>query len=147
MENWPVSDDKWFTYYENVNGKKRLSRLEAFYDHHEGLKKVIEGKVGKAVGDLIEEEAVIYKEKINFKYPGGTGYTAHQDGPAGYFPYFCAYPCRCYDSRKQMLAVGGWGLESASLSSTRRERIYKGRNCAWIEMGSRDLWCRHCGHV
>ena len=50
IENWPVSDDKWFntlcgsTHYENVNGKKRLSRLEAFYEHHEGFKKVIKGK-------------------------------------------------------------------------------------------------------
>ena len=80
IEKWPVSDDKWFTYYENVNGKKRLSRLEAFYEHHEGFKKVIEGKIGKAVGDLLEEEAVVYKDKINFKYPGGIGYIAHQDG-------------------------------------------------------------------
>lgn len=28
------------------------------------------------------EPAVLYKEKINYKYPGGAGFAAHQDAPA-----------------------------------------------------------------
>lgn len=31
---------------------------------------------------LFEEEAVLFKEKINFKLPGGCGFFAHQDTPA-----------------------------------------------------------------
>jgi ectoine hydroxylase-related dioxygenase (phytanoyl-CoA dioxygenase family) len=31
---------------------------------------------------LIGEPAVLYKEKINYKMPGGAGYAAHQDAPA-----------------------------------------------------------------
>ena len=31
---------------------------------------------------LLDEPAVLYKEKINYKLPGGAGYTAHQDAPA-----------------------------------------------------------------
>ena len=31
---------------------------------------------------LLGEPAVLYKEKINYKLPGGAGYAAHQDAPA-----------------------------------------------------------------
>ena len=31
---------------------------------------------------LLGEPAVLYKEKINYKLPGGAGYSAHQDAPA-----------------------------------------------------------------
>ena len=33
-------------------------------------------------GALLGEPAVLYKEKINHKLPGGAGYSAHQDAPA-----------------------------------------------------------------
>ena len=80
LENWPVSDDKWFTYYELVNGEKRLSRLEGFYEFHNDMVEYVKGKLGQAASDLLNEEAVVFKDKINFKYPGGVGYDAHQDG-------------------------------------------------------------------
>ena len=31
---------------------------------------------------LLGEPAVLYKEKVNYKAPGGAGYSAHQDAPA-----------------------------------------------------------------
>ncbi|XP_066912499.1 2-aminoethylphosphonate dioxygenase-like [Clytia hemisphaerica] len=80
IEKWPVSDDKWFTYYETNSGVRRLSRLEAFYEHHVVTKKMVEGKLGQAASDLLGEDAVVFKDKINFKYPGGIGYDPHQDG-------------------------------------------------------------------
>ena len=33
-------------------------------------------------GALLGEPAVLYKEKINYKAPGGAGYAPHQDAPA-----------------------------------------------------------------
>ena len=82
IERWPTSDDKWFTYYETLaNGGKRLSRLENFYLYHDFMRTLVLGKLGQAAADLIGERAVVLKDKINFKYPGGTGYDAHQDGP------------------------------------------------------------------
>ena len=86
IENWPVSDE-WFSYYEKVDGVKRLSRLEGFYENHADLKKYVEGKLGQAASDLIGEEAVLFKEKLNMKYPGGFGYDPHQDG-VGSWNYF-----------------------------------------------------------
>jgi ectoine hydroxylase-related dioxygenase (phytanoyl-CoA dioxygenase family) len=36
----------------------------------------------EVAGALLREPAVLYKEKINHKLPGGAGYSAHQDAPA-----------------------------------------------------------------
>jgi hypothetical protein len=33
-------------------------------------------------GALLDEPAVLYKEKVNYKLPGGAGYAPHQDAPA-----------------------------------------------------------------
>lgn len=44
------------------------------------------------------ERAVLFKEKINFKYPGGAGFTAHQDAPA-----YITFPTRYHVSA--MVAV------------------------------------------
>ena len=44
-----------------------------------------------AVGELFGEEAVLFKDKINLKRPGGSGFTPHQDVQAGwdsYAPFF-----------------------------------------------------------
>jgi ectoine hydroxylase-related dioxygenase (phytanoyl-CoA dioxygenase family) len=40
------------------------------------------GAVLALAGRLLGEPAVLYKEKINYKLPGGAGYSAHQDAPA-----------------------------------------------------------------
>jgi ectoine hydroxylase-related dioxygenase (phytanoyl-CoA dioxygenase family) len=34
------------------------------------------------LAQLMGEEAVLFKEKVNYKLPGGAGFTAHQDAPA-----------------------------------------------------------------
>src|SRR5262249_531597 len=34
------------------------------------------------LSQLMGEPAVLFKEKINFKLPGGKGFTPHQDAPA-----------------------------------------------------------------
>ena len=46
------------------------------------------GKVCEVVSELMAEPAVLYKEKINYKYPGGGGYAAHQDALAYEFVDF-----------------------------------------------------------
>ena len=34
------------------------------------------------ISELLDEPAVLFKEKINFKLPGGAGFEPHQDAPA-----------------------------------------------------------------
>ena len=82
-------------YYED-DGKKPggriLSRIEKFADHHEGLRAFINDPgLTAAVSELLGERPVLFKEKINFKVPGGDGFKPHQDIQPGwdsYAPYF-----------------------------------------------------------
>ena len=41
----------------------------------------------QAVSELFGEPAVLFKDKINFKLPGGDGFKAHQDVQAGWDAY------------------------------------------------------------
>ncbi len=83
IASWADSDDAWLHHREETPGGVRLSRSENFMPFHEGMRGLLtEGRVVEAVGEAMGEPAVLYKEKINYKYPGGGGYAAHQDAPA-----------------------------------------------------------------
>ena len=80
---WKPTQDKWMHHYESTPDGSRLSRSENFVPYHIGMKETVTGgKVLDIVSELMDEPAVLYKEKINYKYPSGGGYAAHQDAPA-----------------------------------------------------------------
>lgn len=80
---WEPTREKWMHHYESTPAGPRLSRSENFVPYHIGMKATVtRGKVLGVISELMEEPAVLYKEKINYKYPGGGGYAAHQDAPA-----------------------------------------------------------------
>ena len=83
IENWGQDSQRWMHHYESVSDGTRLSRTENFVPYHEGMRSTLTaGKVSDVISELMGEPAVLYKEKINYKYPGGGGYAAHQDAPA-----------------------------------------------------------------
>ena len=89
IEGWKPTHDKWMHHFEATPDGTRLSRSENFVPYHAGMKKTLTGgKVLEVVSELMGEPAVLYKEKINYKYPGGGGYAAHQDAPAYEFVKF-----------------------------------------------------------
>jgi len=89
ISSWEPTSDKWLHHYESTSEGPRLSRTENFIPYHNKMKTTVTtGKVHDIVSELMAEPAVIYKEKINYKYPGGGGYAAHQDAPAYEFVDF-----------------------------------------------------------
>jgi hypothetical protein len=61
----------------------QLCRSENFEPFHEGLRGLLTtGPMLDTATALLGEPAVLYKEKINYKLPGGAGYSPHQDAPA-----------------------------------------------------------------
>lgn len=59
------------------------ARTEDFVPRHEGLRDLLTGGVvAETLATLFGEPAVLFKEKINHKLPGGAGYAPHQDAPA-----------------------------------------------------------------
>jgi hypothetical protein len=65
-----------------------LQRIENFCPFHAGFRRLMtEGPLVTAVAALLGEAPVLFKDKINFKMPGGHGFKAHQDQQAGWSRY------------------------------------------------------------
>jgi len=83
IQQWPETAGKWMQYFENAKaGGAMLCRTENYLDFHAGLKGLICGKITDAISDVMGEPGILFKEKINYKFPGGAGFTPHQDAPA-----------------------------------------------------------------
>ena len=68
-----------YRYYERDG--RQLQQIENACAVHEGLHAFAEaGEMLSAVSRLFGEPARLFKDKINFKLPGGAGYAAHRDG-------------------------------------------------------------------
>lgn len=81
---WPNDSERWVHHREQTErGDVRLARTENFVPYHAGMKELLTtGRLLAVLEALLNEPTVLYKEKINYKYPGGGGYAAHQDAPA-----------------------------------------------------------------
>ena len=81
--SWPESKDKWLHHFEATEEGPRLARTEGFVSYHPELGRMLmAGTIPEIVGMAMGEPVFLFKEKINYKYPGGAGYAAHQDAPA-----------------------------------------------------------------
>ena len=70
-------------HFEGTDAGPMLCRSENFVPIHDDLRALLcRGPLVEVAGALLGEPAVLYKEKINHKLPGGAGYSAHQDAPA-----------------------------------------------------------------
>jgi hypothetical protein len=76
-------DGGWMHHREMTDDGPKLCRSEHLVDFHEGLRALLTtGALPAIASALLGEPAVLYKEKINYKLPGGAGYAPHQDAPA-----------------------------------------------------------------
>ena len=84
---YPEVPGQYMMYFEQSrdDGSRILCRIENFVPYHEGFAKLIMARrMQLAVSELFGEEAVLFKDKINFKLPGGDGFKEHQDVQAGW---------------------------------------------------------------
>ncbi len=69
-------------------GERVVQRIEDFCPYHAAFDALIRGgRLQRAVEQLLGGPALLFKEKINFKMPGGAGFAAHQDQQAGWTRY------------------------------------------------------------
>ncbi len=81
LSEWPETPDAWMKYFESQ--AKLLCRVENFIPYHPALKAfLLDKNLLGFLTSLMGEEAILFKEKINFKLPGGSGFAPHQDAPA-----------------------------------------------------------------
>jgi hypothetical protein len=84
VTTWPETPGAWMRYYEKApDGGRMLARIENFIPYHEALATLLTtGRVRELMAECCDEPVVLFKDKINFKYAGGAGFTPHQDYPA-----------------------------------------------------------------
>ena len=80
---WRPDEGEWLQHFEMTEGGPMLCRSENFVPFHAGLRqRLCDGALPEVASALLGEPAVLYKEKVNYKAPGGGGYSPHQDAPA-----------------------------------------------------------------
>jgi hypothetical protein len=88
---WPEVPGRHMVYGESSllePGRRLVNRIENFYPHHPGFKALFDGDALRGrCAELFGEAAVLFKDKINFKLPGGDGFKPHQDQQAGWSTY------------------------------------------------------------
>ena len=79
---------KYFEKSEINKEKKVLARIENFCKYHNGFNDLCtKSRILDCVNDCLGEKGVLFKDKINFKMPGGSGFKPHQDSQAGWEAY------------------------------------------------------------
>ena len=87
----PEVPGRHMVYYEDSltePGRRVVQRIENFCPFHSGFDGAVRG--GRLLAwteALFRAPAVLFKEKINFKLPGASGFKAHQDQQAGWTKY------------------------------------------------------------
>ena len=91
IQGLPQAPGKYMKYFEDslsAPGTRILSRVENFCPYHAGFDALARGpEILGTIAELFGEAAVLFKDKINFKMPGGDGFKAHQDVQAGWQDY------------------------------------------------------------
>ncbi len=85
----PEETGKHWVFHEQSlkgDGADLISRIENIAPSHAGFEE-LSTVLKRPVGQLLGEEATLFKEKINFKMPGGDGFKPHQDSQAGWDAY------------------------------------------------------------
>lgn len=87
----PEVPGRHMVYYEDslsTPGLRVIQRIENFCPYHPKFDQLIrEGELACWAESLLGGPAVLFKEKINFKLPGASGFKAHQDQQAGWTKY------------------------------------------------------------
>jgi len=83
VASWSGSNGPGLHHRELTKRGPVLARSEHFLEDHASLRAVILGRaISEVLEQLFDEPAVLFKEKINYKHPGGAGFAYHQDATA-----------------------------------------------------------------
>jgi len=88
VHHWSETPGRHMMYFEESGAGRILNRIENVLPFHDEFRALATGpKMQGACAQLFGESAVAFKDKINFKLPGGSGFEAHQDVQAGWARY------------------------------------------------------------
>ena len=79
IEAWPAGSHVWGHYAEQTPAGPAICRTENVSACHEGVAALVDGTLRMCAQEALGEAAVAFKDKVNYKQPGGAGFGAHQD--------------------------------------------------------------------
>ncbi|MFT7394659.1 MAG: hypothetical protein ACI83Y_002338 [Candidatus Azotimanducaceae bacterium] len=83
IESWANTGGPGMHHFEMTDNGPALARSERFADDHTALGSFLRsGLVTDVLAQLFGEPAALFKEKVNYKQPGGAGFAPHQDAAA-----------------------------------------------------------------
>ena len=91
LASQPLEAGGLMVYFEDSltdPGRRIISRIEMFVDHHPGLAQLVsEERMTGRLAQLLGDQPLLFKDKVNFKLPGGGGFEPHQDIQPGWDEY------------------------------------------------------------
>jgi hypothetical protein len=79
VEAWPAGSHRWGQYAERTATGDAICRTENVSACHAGFAELARGPLAEIAAAALGAEVVGFKDKINYKQPGGAGFSAHQD--------------------------------------------------------------------
>ena len=67
---------------KEIQERRELTRFENFVNSHPGWHDLCHSYLTKCISEITGEEMVLFKEKLNLKPPGGSGFAPHLDAPS-----------------------------------------------------------------
>lgn len=143
VQRWPETAGRQMMYFEHGRaGERILNRMENVLPYHAGFRELARGeRLQGACGQLFGEAAVLFKDKINFKLPGGGGFEPHQDVQAGWSRYAKLHVTALVTVDRATIANGC--LEIATDFHGEHRLI----GSEWEPLDERQLAGLHWGHV
>jgi ectoine hydroxylase-related dioxygenase (phytanoyl-CoA dioxygenase family) len=79
VESWPPGSHRWGQYAERTPDGPVVCRTENVSGCHAGIAALVRGRLAHAARAVLGDDVVDFKDKINYKQPGGAGFAPHQD--------------------------------------------------------------------
>jgi hypothetical protein len=79
VESWPADSHIWGQYAELTPTGEAICRTENASACHEGFRGLVDGALRDLSSSVLGVEVVAFKDKLNYKQPGGAGFSPHQD--------------------------------------------------------------------
>src|SRR3954452_6642941 len=79
IASWEPGSHVWGHYAEQTATGAVICRTENVSACHPGVAELVAGPLAAVVADAVGEPVVAFKDKINYKQPGGAGFSPHQD--------------------------------------------------------------------
>ena len=79
VESWPAGSHRWGQYAERTATGDAICRTENVSACHRGFAALARGPLADLAAARLGGAVVDFKDKINYKQPGGAGFSPHQD--------------------------------------------------------------------